>query len=206
MKAGRICKTNGRLVNVGTKIVLSERKYRLLPHLNTIRLIDVDAFRSVVSTLVHEMGHAIDMVRMPSMYRQVYNSQENLTSEAMATLLFLEYDANLRSDAIYTGEHNTFCIQVAKGIRNKYRVYPSRIAFYNMANISAYFLVRTDINNNLDYYLQIQNDKLFSEFLGALDQALTLTYQCLPFDDSKYCFRIEAVLNEYLPRFEEKYG
>lgn len=197
--------SDGRLEACGTRIVLSERKYRKLPYLDISRLKEDDAFRSVVSTLVHEMGHATDMIRMPTMYRQVYDSEENLTPETVATLLFLEYIANLRTDAIYTGEHNTFCLQVAKGMWNKYRDWPPDFAFYNMAKISVYFLVRTTINNNRDYYLKIMNDVLYSEFLEALERALTLTYQCLPFDDSKCCFRIRDVLNEYIHRFEAKY-
>ena len=198
--------SDGRLEDYGTRIVIAERKYRQLPCLDIRKLKEEDTFKSVVSTLVHEMGHATDMVRMPSMYRQVYHSKENMTSESVATMLFLEYVANLRTDAIYTGEHNTFCLQVAKGMWNKYRDWPPEFAFYYMAKISVYFLVRTSINNNRDYYLKQLNDKLFSDFLEALDHALVQTYQCLPFDDSKKCFRIEAVLNEYIYRFGEKYG
>lgn len=198
--------SDGRFEGFGTRIVLAERKYLQLPHLDIHRLNESDAFNSVVSTLYHEMGHASDMARMPSLYKAVFEANGNYTPETAAAMLFLEYVANLRSDGLYTGEHEDFCDQVVSGLWNKYAGHPPDLAFYYMAKVSIYFIVRTEINNSRDYYLSKARDSLFAEFIMELDSSLKTTYKKLPFDDLKSCSRVEKVLKKYMPKFERKYS
>lgn len=146
------------------------------------------------------------MKRMPTMYHQVFDAEGDFTPETAAEMLFLEYVANMRTDALYTGEHAIYCQQVAEGLWNKFGRYPADLAFYYMAKVSVYFVIRTRIHNNRGYFLQKQGDQLFSDFIESFDTALSLTYQELPFDDCESCYRITAVLKEYMPRFEEKYA
>ena len=96
--------TDGRFL--GSRIVVTERLYKMLPTLDIGQLEGNAVFAEIVGVLYHEMGHATDMVRMPKMYTCVLH--EDLTLENMATYLFLEYVAELRTQYVGINEYDAY--------------------------------------------------------------------------------------------------
>lgn len=59
--------TEGKLVGKD-KIVLSSETFELLPCLEISQLYDDINFKAIVNTVIHEIGHLTDYIRMPNLY------------------------------------------------------------------------------------------------------------------------------------------
>ena len=200
---------DGRLVENGKKILIAERKIRELPHLNIAQLGGEESFKSVVETLYHEMGHATDMVNMPSMYACVFAANasiDGMSLEAFATLLFLEYVSQQRTSNLAIGEYATFCDQIASGLWNKYENHDSHWAFLYVSKLLVYFIIKANVLNKKIFYLEKAKEPLLSEYALALEEALNTVYARLPFDDCDQCVEIVEVMRKYEIGFKGRYA
>ena len=199
--------SDGRLIDHGNKIVLSERLFKKILHFDIDVLIDSAPFDTIISTIYHEIGHSSDMVNMPSMYNYVYET-EDVTPVSFAVYLFLEYVAERRSSKLVNSERIYFYEQYLAGSWNVYNLNEGNddYAFWYTAKVSIYFIINIIAENKRDYYLDKIDDELLKSFIVDLEDVLGNTYNKLPFDDITRCSDIEAVLNNYRFLFNNKYG
>ena len=189
---------------LGSRIVVTERLYKMLPTLDIGQLEGNAVFAEIVRVLYHEMGHATDMVRMPKMYTCVLH--EDLTLENMATYLFLEYVAELRTQYVGINEYDAFCDSINVGEWNKYDVWDSEAAFYYVSKLFVYFIIKTNAKGNRSEYLNDDKSQLLLEYVNALEHALQDVYSELPFDEVERCKPIVDVMKKYEPIFDRTYA
>ena len=102
--------TEGKLASK-EKIFLSSGRFELLPCLDIKTLYDNTDFKSIVNTLVHEMGHLNDWLAMPNLYECVFDFQNK--KHYLIALFWLEYIAESRTANLGLYDYTSYCKDVA---------------------------------------------------------------------------------------------
>lgn len=93
------------------KIFLSSGRFELLPCLDIKTLYDNTDFKSIVNTLIHEMGHLNDWLAMPNLYECVFDCQNK--KHYLIALFWLEYIAESRTANLGLYDYTSYCKDVA---------------------------------------------------------------------------------------------
>ena len=82
---------------------------------------------------------------------------------------------------------------------------PAKYAFRYMSKVLTYYVVRAREIGSL-HTTGAESDALFSEYVVKFEQALSIAYGKLPFDNLGKCSGIREVLEMYEPLFKKKYS
>lgn len=180
--------TEGKLASK-EKIFLNSGRFELLPCLDIKTLYDNTDFKSIVNTLVHEMGHLNDWLAMPNLYECVFDCQNK--KHYSIALFWLEYIAESRTANLGLYDYTSYCKDVASELWDiqMCSLKPeelNRHNYYWLNKHLSYFIPRaySDLHKYLsmikvphlkDYILELVDELERLKALGTFDD-VTLLY------------------------------
>lgn len=198
--------TDGKTYDEGRKILLTSRLYELLPSFDIRKIKNDTNFKMLIDTQFHEMGHATDWKRMPNLYNAVI--MHPTSEDGIASLFWVEYLAEKRSQDFSPLDYNSFCNEFAK---NHWRAYKSDLDstgydnFSYLCKVMPYFLVRTIEPNKRKQYLGIMENQLLKNFILEITEEIERLESIPFFDDPQELWGLYDIINKYFIEFQKAY-
>lgn len=166
-------KTDGKIYNKGKNLIVTSNLYDQLEQLDIKYIENTENFKLIINTLYHEMGHASDWKKMPTLYGLV---EDNAASDlGLASLFWLEYLAEKRSSEKGIVNYDSFCLDVAQNEWKMYMVDFDKVGEHNflyLCKVLPYFMGRTLDSPKRKKYLDIMKNNLVKKFILELDQEI----------------------------------
>lgn len=198
--------SEGRTYNKGKNILLSSEAYDQLDELAIEKVADSEKFKSIVNTIYHEMVHASDWKKMPQLYGMVEDNSES--SLRIASLFWLEYLAEKRSNEKGLVNHNSFCEDFVTREWKAYKINFNDINtenFIYLCKALPYFMGRSTEPEKRTTYLAIMKNRLLKEMIVELDHEIKVLEAQYPFDDPEKLNDLYNILNQYCKKFKRAF-
>lgn len=198
--------TDGKTYDGGRKILVTSRLYELLPSFDIRKIKNDGNFKMLINTQFHEMGHATDWKRMPNLYNAVI--MHPTSEDGIASLFWVEYLAEKRSQAFSPLDYDSFCNDFAK---SHWRAYKSDLGstghdnFTYLCKVMPYFLVRTIELDKRKHYLDIMENQLLKDFILEINEEIERLEAIPLFDDTRELGGLYDIINKYFAEFQKAY-
>ena len=198
--------TDGKTYDGGRKILVTSRLYELLPSFDIRKIRNDKNFKMLINTQFHEMGHATDWKRMPNLYNAV---MIHPTSEdGIASLFWVEYLAEKRSQVFSPLDYDSFCNNFAKSHWRAYKCDSDSTRHDNftyLCKVMPYFLARTIEPGKRKQYLDIMENQLLKDFILEITNEIE-RLESIPFlDDTQELWGLYSIINKYFVEFQKAF-
>lgn len=198
--------TDGKTYDGGRKILVTSRLYESLPSFDIKKIKNDINFKELINTQFHEMGHATDWKRMPNLYNTVIIYPES--EGGIASLLWLEYLAEKRSQTFSPLDYDSYCNIFAKSHWMAYKCDPTSTRQDNFTYLCKeipYFLARTVEPDKRKQYLDIMENQLLKDFILEIIEEIERLESIPFFDDTQELGGLYDIINKYFVEFQKAY-
>lgn len=153
------------------------------------------------------MGHATDWKKMPNLYNAVELCPTS--KDGIASLFWVEYLAEKRSQAFFQSDDDSFCNNFAKG---HWRAYKSDLSstrndsFSYLCKLMPYFLARTIELDKRKQCLDIMENQLLKDFVLEITKEIERLESLPFFDDPQELGGLYDIINKYFVEFQKAYA
>lgn len=193
--------SDGRFIKEGY-ILLSSRLYDELVCLDLKHIEHTKEYNLIVNTLIHEMGHASDMCKMPKLYHIGLHSND--IEERTLVIFWTEYLAQRRNTTINIVDRKEFCkeFSLMKWDICKENIKDSDSGnFYYLTKIIPYFLARTLDLVERQVYLDNIKNCLVKDYLIELGKEIKCLELQSVFDEIDDLSGINIIIKKYRKLF-----
>lgn len=198
--------TDGKTYDGGRKILVTSRLYELLPSFDIRKIKNDRNFKMLINTQFHEMGHATDWKKMPNLYNSV--EMRPTSKDGIASLFWVEYLAEKRSQAFSQSDDDSFCNNFAKSHWRAYKSDPESTRHDNftyLCKVMPYFLARTIGPDIRQQYLDIMENQLLKDFILEITKEIERLESIPFFDDIQELRGLYDIINKYFVEFQKAF-